>query len=176
VRPQPTAVVAPQREVRPAQALVRTSSLSPTSIAVANPPAALEEKTKAVTSVRIAKPVHKETPKQALGFGLQARDAIVAGGAILVALVMLVLAATRSPNSMSWFDALLVNLGITQAPAPNQALFSGNPDARVWVDVHTGLYYCPGSDLYGKTPGGRFTDQIDAQKDQFEPASRSVCK
>jgi outer membrane biosynthesis protein TonB len=174
VRPQLTAVVVPRREVRPPQALVRTSPASPTSVAVVNP-AALEAKAQTTTSVRIAKPVHKEPP--AFGFNLQTRDAMVAGGAILVAVVMLVLAASTSPNSrLSWFDALLVNLGVTQAPAPNQALFSGNPDARVWVDVHTGLYYCHGSDLYGKTPGGRFTDQIDAQKDQFEPASRSVCK
>jgi hypothetical protein len=176
VRRERTAAVIPQGEVRPAQVLVRTSPLSPTSVAVVNPVAAREAKAQTAASVRIAKPVHKETTSQALGFKLRARDAIVASGAILVALVMLVLAATSSNSGMSWFDALLVNLGITQAPAPNQALISGNPEARVWVDVHTGLYYCPGSDLYGKTPGGRFTDQIDAQKDQFEPASRSVCK
>jgi hypothetical protein len=42
--------------------------------------------------------------------------------------------------------------------------------------VHTALYYCPGADLYGKTPGGKFTSQQDAQQDQFEPANRKACE
>jgi hypothetical protein len=51
----------------------------------------------------------------------------------------------------------------------------GNPDTEVWVDVHTALYHCPGSELYGKTPDGRMTTQRDAQQDQFEPANRKAC-
>jgi len=45
----------------------------------------------------------------------------------------------------------------------------------VWIDVHHALYYCPGADLYGKTPQGKIASQHDAQLDQFEPASRKVC-
>ena len=43
----------------------------------------------------------------------------------------------------------------------------GNPDTQVWVDVHTALYHCPGSELFGKTPDGKLASQRDAQQDQF---------
>ena len=77
------------------------------------------------------------------------------------------------PN-LTIFEKLLVTLGL--AVPPPMPAFSGNPDSKVWVDVHTALYYCPGAELYGKTPGGRFTTQKDAQQDQFEPARRKACE
>ena len=74
---------------------------------------------------------------------------------------------------LSWFDQFLISVGLAEPPpAPSN---SGNPNIPVWVDVHTAQYYCPGSDLYGKTPQGRIASQHDAQMDQFEPASRKVC-
>jgi GAF domain-containing protein len=74
---------------------------------------------------------------------------------------------------LSFFEELLVDLGLAEAPsAPS---YSGNPNVPVWVDVHTALYYCPGSDLYGKTSQGKIASQRDAQQDQFEPASHKVC-
>jgi hypothetical protein len=74
---------------------------------------------------------------------------------------------------LTLFEQLLVGLGLAEAPpAPT---YQGNPNVQVWVDIHTALYYCPGADLYGKTNGGRFTTQIEAQQDQFEPANRQVC-
>ena len=48
-------------------------------------------------------------------------------------------------------------------PAENK----GNPDTPVWIDLHTALYYCPGSDLYGKTPKGRIASQRDAQLESY---------
>ncbi len=75
---------------------------------------------------------------------------------------------------LSLFDKMLIGLGLAEAPAPPVNM--GKPEIRVWIDTHTALYYCPGSELYGKTPGGRFTTQGDAQQDQFEPASRRVCQ
>ncbi|MBV9181630.1 MAG: GAF domain-containing protein [Acidobacteria bacterium] len=177
----PTPVAPPRVESRPVQAVARSSSSPQPNVPALRSPEKPPPTAVTVTSVRVLKPAHPEPPrnpesKKPLRFNLQAPDALVACGAILVAVVMLVLASARGQNSdLSWYDALMVNLGITRAPAPAQA-FAGNPETRVWIDVHTGLYYCPGSDLYGKTPGGRFTDQLDAQKDQFEPASRSVCK
>lgn len=76
--------------------------------------------------------------------------------------------------SLTFFEKLLVSLGLAETPpAPT---YLGNPNARVWVDLHTALYYCSGSDLYGKTPGGKFTTQRDAQLDQFEPAARKTCE
>jgi hypothetical protein len=74
---------------------------------------------------------------------------------------------------LAFFDQLLVDLGLAEAPpAPS---YLGNPNVPVWVDVHTGLYYCPGTELYGKTQQGKVASQHDAQLDQFEPASRKVC-
>ncbi|HXM65310.1 MAG TPA: GAF domain-containing protein [Candidatus Acidoferrum sp.] len=79
-----------------------------------------------------------------------------------------------SPDvDLSAFDKLLISLGLAEPPdAPE---YKGNPDTQVWVDPHTALYYCPGSDLYGKTAKGRISTQRNAQLDQFEPADRKAC-
>lgn len=74
---------------------------------------------------------------------------------------------------LSMFERMLVGLGLAEAPPAPES--RGNPDTQVWVDLHTALYYCPGADLYGKTPKGKFTSQRDAQLDQFEPAYRKAC-
>jgi hypothetical protein len=77
------------------------------------------------------------------------------------------------PPKLTMFEQLLITLGLADPPpAPS---YTGNPNVPVWVDVHTASYYCPGSDLYGKTPQGKIASQHDAQMDQFEPASRKVC-
>lgn len=79
-----------------------------------------------------------------------------------------------SPNAdLSLFDRMLVQLGLAEAPEPVED--KGNPNTQVWVDLQTALYYCPGADLYGKTPKGRYSTQRDAQLDQFEPAYRKAC-
>jgi len=75
--------------------------------------------------------------------------------------------------SLSFFDRVLIQLGLAEAPAPPQD--KGNPGVQVWVDTRTALYYCPGADLYGKTPQGKFNTQRQAQLDQFEPAYRKAC-
>ena len=78
-----------------------------------------------------------------------------------------------APPKLTMYEQLLISLGLADPPpAPS---YTGNPNIPVWVDVHTALYYCPGSDLYGKTPQGKIASQHDAQMDQFEPASRKVC-
>lgn len=74
---------------------------------------------------------------------------------------------------LSLFDKFLISMGLAEAPEAPE--YKGNPDTQVWEDLHTALYYCPGSDLYGKTQKGKFTSQRDAQQDQFEPASRKAC-
>ncbi|MGB8579983.1 MAG: GAF domain-containing protein [Candidatus Sulfotelmatobacter sp.] len=78
-------------------------------------------------------------------------------------------------DDLSLFDKLLINLGLAEAPEAPEYKYLGNPNTQVWIDTHTALYYCPGSELYGKTPKGRFTSQHEAQLDQFEPASRRAC-
>jgi hypothetical protein len=100
---------------------------------------------------------------------------------VCLALLLIMAISALSPEhassqpQLSWFSSWLVNLGLAEAP-PRAPAYVGNPDAPVWVDVHTALYYCKGSDLYGKTPGGRFSTQRDAQEDQFESASRLACE
>lgn len=80
----------------------------------------------------------------------------------------------RNPYAdLSFFDRMLIKLGL--ADPPDQPVDKGNPNAQVWVDEQSALYYCSGADLYGKTPKGRMTSQRDAQLDQFEPASRKAC-
>ncbi len=74
---------------------------------------------------------------------------------------------------LSTWDRLLIGLGLAEAPEAPE--YKGNPDTQVWIDLHTALYYCPGTDLYGNTPKGRLTSQRDAQLDQFEPANRKPC-
>jgi hypothetical protein len=78
----------------------------------------------------------------------------------------------QQPN-LTLLEKLLVSLGLAETPPT--PVYRGNPNAQVWVDLHTALYYCADSDLYGKTPGGKFTTQRDAQMDQFEPAARKDC-
>ena len=81
--------------------------------------------------------------------------------------------APPPPPQLTMFEKLMVSLGLAEPPpAP---VDMGNPAAQVWVDVHTALYYCSGSDLYGKTADGKFTTQRDAQQDQFEPSNRKAC-
>ncbi len=81
--------------------------------------------------------------------------------------------ANSSVPQLTLLERMLVGLGI--AEAPQSPAYYGNPDTPVWVDLHTALYYCPGSDLYGKTEGGKIATQRSAQMDQFEPAHRKAC-
>jgi hypothetical protein len=75
---------------------------------------------------------------------------------------------------LSLTERFLISLGL--ADAPPAPVYEGNPEVRVWVDLHTALYYCPGTELYGKTVKGKYTTQRDALLDQFEPAGRKACE
>jgi GAF domain len=110
-----------------------------------------------------------------LRIGRKAALAMMASLAVLLLLVIWAGTAPASPH-LTWFESVLVELGLAQVPSRAPTAPAGNPEVRVWVDVHTALYYCPGSDLYGKTPGGQFATQHDAQQDQFEPATSAVCE
>jgi hypothetical protein len=78
------------------------------------------------------------------------------------------------PPQLSLFDRALVNLGLAEPPPAPE--YAGDPQSKVWVDLSTALYYCQGSEFYGKTPKGKFTNQQDALQDQFEPAGRKPCE
>jgi hypothetical protein len=124
-------------------------------------------------------------PKSSGGIWLAKHRAdLYVGAAVVLLLIVLSGSAIRpaenhaqSKNppqpSLTLFERLLVSLGL--AEEPTAPVYLGNPNARVWVDLHTALYYCSDSELYGKTAGGKFTTQRDAQMDQFEPAARKNC-
>jgi hypothetical protein len=99
------------------------------------------------------------------------------GTAIFVAALALLWPAAGSPRraALSPWERALVTIGIAEAPAPAIHL-QGDPGIEVWVDPHSALYYCPGEEQYGKTAGGRMSNQHDAQMDCFEPAGRSACE
>jgi hypothetical protein len=77
---------------------------------------------------------------------------------------------------LSLWERALIKVGIAEAPAPPPVVSRGNPSVQVWVDQHTAQYYCAGEEQYGKTAGGRFSSQREAQLDQFAPAGRAPCE
>ena len=83
--------------------------------------------------------------------------------------------SVRKPTApeLPLFDRVLIHLGLADPPPVPEN--KGNPSTNVWVDVETGLYYCPNTDLYGKTPKGKYSSQREAQLDQFAPAYRKAC-
>ena len=104
------------------------------------------------------------------------RIALTLMASLALFLFMLVWAWPAPASHLTLYESLLVKLGIAEVPQRAPAPPSGNPNLRVWVDVHTALYYCPGSDLYGNTPGGQFETQREAQLDHFRAASGAVCE
>jgi len=97
------------------------------------------------------------------------------GLAVIVAAVALLWPASGEQKAgLSPWERVLIAMGIAEEPQQT-VHFHGDPDLKVWVDTHTALYYCPGDELYGKSPDGHYTTQRDAQADRFEPAERSVC-
>jgi hypothetical protein len=111
-------------------------------------------------------------------------DLYVAGAVVLLLIVLSgwvmhpAESHTQSKNSaqpnLTLFEKLLIDLGLAETPPT--PVYLGNPNASVWVDLHTALYYCSDSDRYGKTSEGKYTTQRDAQMDQFEPAARKNCE
>ena len=101
-------------------------------------------------------------------------DIFLALAVIIAAGALLWPTGGESGPKMAPWERALVAVGIAEAPRP-VVHFYGDPNLKVWVDTHTALYYCPGDELYGKSPDGHYTTQRAAQADQFEPAQRSVC-
>ncbi len=99
------------------------------------------------------------------------------GLSVLVAVVALLWpAASAGRAELTPWERVLVAVGIAEAPASDAEVhYSGDPNIKVWVDTEAALYYCPGDELYGKSPGGHYTTQHEAQLDRFEPALRRAC-
>ena len=107
------------------------------------------------------------------------RATVYLGASGLILLLALVGWGTRSAST----NSAEPNVTVSQKPAaedssaePSPATVdTGNPDAKVWVDFATGVYYCPGSAQYGQTDGGRVATQRVARLDKFEPADGKTC-
>ena len=103
--------------------------------------------------------------------------------AILVAIIALAWVIWGAPltrgvakgSQLSVGERTLVKLGIAEAP-DRPVVYHGSPDARVWADPHTALYYCDGDDQFGNTRGGHYSTQKEAQMDRFSPAARTPCR
>jgi hypothetical protein len=132
-----------------------------------------------------------DPPKVAAGFWrLHMADVCLAVSAVLLAASLIwalwpqpkrtVVASSNAPTApaerrLSPLEELLVSMGLAEAPPP-PATYAGAPGTRVWVDVQSALYYCPGAEPYGKTPKGKFLTQRDAQDEQFQPARGQPCE
>lgn len=104
---------------------------------------------------------------------LRLRDVVLA--LVAAALTFGVVSAwPSSTGQLTWFQSAMVRLGLAQSPVPSPIY--GNPDASVWIDTHSKLYYCDGSDLYGNTSDGHFSTQRKAQLDRFESATGLACQ
>ncbi len=82
--------------------------------------------------------------------------------------------SVQAEVQLTWWEKVLVSLGLAEPPpAP---VYLGSPNAQVWEDRKTALYYCSDEPQYGKTTPGKFATQRDAQLDKFEPAQRKPCE
>jgi hypothetical protein len=99
------------------------------------------------------------------------------GIAVLVAFVALLWpTASAGRSGLRPWERMLIAMGIAEAPTSSvDVQYSGDPNIKVWVDTQAALYYCPGDELYGKSSGGYYTTQHEAQLDRFEPALRRAC-
>ena len=61
-----------------------------------------------------------------------------------------------------------------RAQRPRQA-HASNPQVKVWAELGTGLYYCPGDALWGKSRG-KYMSQAAANGEAFQPAYHQPCQ
>jgi putative methionine-R-sulfoxide reductase with GAF domain len=79
-------------------------------------------------------------------------------------------------SDLPFWERALISLGLAETPqTPVRARPLGNPEVRVWVDLHSALYHCPGTEPYGKGTG-KYVTQREAQADRFDPASGKACE
>ena len=85
--------------------------------------------------------------------------------------------APRANRGLARILAASIESWFSPEPAPPERV-QGNPRTRVWVDLKTGLYYCPGADYYGY--GGRDRGKVMSQKaaeyEYFQPATGAPCE
>lgn len=58
----------------------------------------------------------------------------------------------------------------------NRQLLVANPQVKVWAELQTGLYHCPGDASWGKSAQGKYMTQSEAVQDAFRPAHHQPCQ
>lgn len=120
--------------------------------------------------------VDEETPQK--GQGKRHGRSTLGDAAVAVVILCTAIVGCFGINSemvVHQFPQLAAVLHLT-APARTAALPSGaNAQVKVWVDLNTALYYCPGAHSYGRTKTGRYLNQVDARLANFEPAEQKEC-
>lgn len=83
----------------------------------------------------------------------------------------------RESRSMANVLAASIESWFSPEPASREAV-EGNPRTRVWVDLKTGLYYCPGAYHYGYKGArrGRVMLQKSAEYEYFQSATGAPCQ
>jgi hypothetical protein len=71
--------------------------------------------------------------------------------------------------------ALVLSDRYERAHQPRQTS-GGNPQAKVWAELQTGLYRCSGDASWGRTRPGKYMTQSDAELEAFRPAHHQPCK
>jgi preprotein translocase subunit SecG len=113
-------------------------------------------------------------------------DVVLAG--IFFALLILLLCNLMRRQPTGLVAACVVMLGMfltyqlvlvlfvryEHAGKPKQAR-TGNPQVKVWAEMQTGLYRCPGDPSWGKSAQGKYLTQLDAERNSFKPAHHQPC-
>lgn len=86
----------------------------------------------------------------------------------VVSLVLLTLALMGCNSRMTTLPG--------QQFAYAQTQNAGNPNAKVWVNVKSGVYHCPGTRWYGNTKQGEYLSQKQAQEKGYRPAYGTACE
>jgi len=72
--------------------------------------------------------------------------------------------------------SLLLMLAVVSASLVMIASASAEDEqVKVWVNTNSGIYWCPGSQWYGKTKKGKFMGECDAIKEGYRPAYNRPC-
>ncbi len=82
-------------------------------------------------------------------------------------------AARGSLDDVTHQLAPMLSVRHKQTRKPRQA---GNPQVRVWANMRTGLYHCPGDTSWRKGAQGKYMTQSEAVQDAFRPAHNQPCQ